>query len=79
MPGVLWPKFDDPVVGENLAVTGAIKDDILDTAEIAILLISKLRTLYPELLAARYKLGAPESFTDLQKKIGKAFFIFFVR
>ena len=30
MPGVLWPKFDDPKVGENLAITGAIKDDILD-------------------------------------------------
>ena len=30
MPGVLWPKFEDQFVGENLAITGAIKDDILD-------------------------------------------------
>ena len=30
MPGILWPKFDDPAVGEKLAFTGAIKDDVMD-------------------------------------------------
>jgi ribosome biogenesis GTPase A len=35
MPGVLWPKFDDPIVGENLAVTGAIRDAILDLETLA--------------------------------------------
>ncbi|MBO5415738.1 MAG: ribosome biogenesis GTPase YlqF [Clostridia bacterium] len=57
MPGILWPKFEDPTVGENLAVTGAIKDDILDIESIACTLCSRLRELYPELLCARYKLG----------------------
>ena len=38
MPGVLWPKFEDPTVGENLAITGAIKDDILDIESIAMAL-----------------------------------------
>lgn len=66
MPGVLWPKFEDQAVGENLAVTGAIRDAVLDTERIAIILCSRLRCLYPELLAARYKLGDPERFADLQ-------------
>lgn len=57
MPGVLWPKFDDRRVGENLAMTGAVRDAILDKTELAVTLCSRLRTLYPELLKTRYKLG----------------------
>ena len=60
MPGVLWPKFDDKVVGENLAVTGAIKDSVLNIDEIAMLLCDKLRSLYPTLLCDRYKLKQDE-------------------
>ena len=58
MPGVLWPKFDDASVGENLAITGAIKDDILDIETIAATLCGRLRDRYPELLCERYKLPA---------------------
>ena len=62
MPGVLWPKFDDPKVGENLAITGAIKDDILDIESIATVLCGRLRAMYPALLCERYKLSAlPEA------------------
>ena len=57
MPGILWPKFDDPRVGENLALTGAIRDEILDTEALAALLCGRLRDAYPTLLAARYKLN----------------------
>ncbi len=57
MPGVLWPKFEDQIVGENLAITGAIKDDIMDLERIAFALVGRLRALYPELLSERYKLG----------------------
>ena len=57
MPGILWPKFEDQIIGENLAITGAIKDDILDIETIACALCARLRTLYPELLSTRYKLG----------------------
>ncbi|MBO5715122.1 MAG: ribosome biogenesis GTPase YlqF [Clostridia bacterium] len=76
MPGVLWPKFDDRTIGENLALTGAIKDKILDIESLAIVLCSRLRKYYPELLATRYKLGDMmqyESYTDLQlfELIGK--------
>lgn len=56
MPGILWPKFEDENVGKNLAITGAIKDDILDIETIACALCERLRTLYPELLNSRYKL-----------------------
>lgn len=66
MPGVLWPKFEDPVVGENLAITGAIKDDILDIETIAMTLCGRLRKTYPELFSTRYKLGEipPENEMD---------------
>jgi ribosome biogenesis GTPase A len=56
MPGVLWPKFEEKEVGENLAVTGAIKDDVLDVESIAMILVSRLRDQYPNLLTERYKL-----------------------
>ena len=55
-PGVLWPKFEEKLVGENLAITGAIKDMILDQEEIACLLIKRLRSIAPETLISRYKL-----------------------
>ena len=76
MPGVLWPKFDDRIIGENLALTGAIKDKILDIETLAIVLCSRLRKYYPEMLSARYKLGdmtSLEELTDLQlfELIGK--------
>ena len=56
MPGVLWPKFEDQRAGEHLAMTGAIKDQILDTNEVAVLLCGILRERYPALLASRYRL-----------------------
>ena len=65
MPGVLWPKFDDQIVGENLAITGAIKDAVLDIEELACILCSRLRKYYPEALSARYKLGDMEQYEDL--------------
>ncbi len=76
MPGVLWPKFDDRIIGENLALTGAIKDKILDIESLAIILCSRLRKSYPQMLAERYKLGDMknyEDYTDLEifELIGK--------
>ncbi|MDD2190303.1 MAG: ribosome biogenesis GTPase YlqF [Eubacteriales bacterium] len=57
-PGILWPKFEDPKAGLNLAFCGSIKDEILDTANLAIELIKVLQTDYPKLLKDRYKLTA---------------------
>jgi ribosome biogenesis GTPase A len=76
MPGVLWPKFEDRRVGENLAITGAIKDKVLQSDEIAMVLCAKLKAKYPALLCERYGL-VPEEIEDLDgydifEKIGRA-------
>ncbi len=55
-PGVLWPKFEDQTIGENLAFTGAIRDAILDTETLAARLCRRLCNTYPELFCQRYKL-----------------------
>ena len=55
-PGVLWPKFDDKIVGERLAFTGAVKDQILDTEPLAVRLLDFLRSLKPADFIARFKL-----------------------
>ena len=60
MPGVLWPKFEEARVGENLAITGAIRDKILDTEEIAMLCCKRLFEQAKELFLARYKLTEEE-------------------
>ena len=65
MPGILWPKFDNRKVGENLAITGAIKDAVVDVEALAVTLCGRLRQLYPELLCARYKLDSIENYDDL--------------
>lgn len=57
MPGILWPKFESEEVGQNLAITGAIRDEILPIEEIAGILISKmLRYEMWDVLKERYKL-----------------------
>ena len=60
MPGVLWPKFEEKIVGENLAITGAIKDAILDLEQIAVILCSRLKALAPNQFMARYKITQNE-------------------
>ena len=55
-PGILWPKFEDPDVGLNLAFCGSIKDDILGVQDLGYELIRVLGERYPELLQERYKL-----------------------
>ena len=55
-PGILWPKFEDPDVGLNLAFCGSIKDDILGVQDLGFELIRVLGETYPQLLMERYKL-----------------------
>lgn len=55
-PGILWPKFEDPDVGLNLAFCGSIKDDILGVQDLGYELIRVLGERYPDLLCERYKL-----------------------
>ena len=55
-PGVLWPKFDDQVVGEHLAFAGAVKDQVVDIELLAVRLLDFLRRLKPADFIARFKL-----------------------
>jgi len=55
-PGVLWPKFEDPSVGEKLAFLGSVKDEVFDTETLALRLLEVLRAGYPARLAERYRL-----------------------
>ena len=55
-PGVLWPKFEDPLVGEHLAFTGAVRDEVVDIEQLAARLAQLLAEEYPHLLCQRYKL-----------------------
>ena len=75
MPGVLWPKFEDETVGENLAITGAIRDAILDTEEIAMILCSRLMQCAQNEFLARYKMTYEEASEldsyDLFRLVGK--------
>lgn len=72
-PGILWPKFEDKQVALNLAFTGAIKDEIIDTVELAAHLLDKLSTDYPSELMKRFKLQTIEGQTGhtLLKSCGK--------
>lgn len=60
-PGILWPRFDSQEVGELMAATGAVKDDVLDREALAANLLVRLRELYPEAIAQRYGLTSPDA------------------
>ena len=57
-PGVLWPKFDDPAVGDKLSFIGSVKDEVVDAETMAVRLIEVLARDYRDLLLERYKLGS---------------------
>ena len=59
-PGILWPKFEDPNVGMKLAYTGAVKENIIDTEELACHLMEVLWKHYPETVRSRYKIDMPD-------------------
>ncbi len=60
MPGVLWPKFQEPEAGERLAFVGSVKDDVIDIEHLAVRLLEVLAPREGEKLAARYRLTAEE-------------------
>jgi ribosome biogenesis GTPase A len=65
-PGVLWPKFDDPKVGDKLAFIGSVKDEILDSETLALKLIAVLKTDYAERLTERFKITDFEELQDYE-------------
>lgn len=62
-PGVLWPKFDDPEVGDKLAFTGAVKDEVTDLETLSCRLLETLSKTRPQAITQRYKI---ESIDNLQ-------------
>lgn len=74
-PGVLWPKFDDKTVGEHLAFTGAVKDQILDVELLAVRLLDFIKELKPTDFITRFKLENEDieniDSYELLKMIGK--------
>lgn len=54
-PGILWPRFDSQSVGESLAFTGAVRDEIMDRETLCANLMIRLRGRYPEAIEKRYK------------------------
>lgn len=76
-PGILWPKFEDPLVGKKLALTGAIKDTLLHMDDIALYLLHVLITRYPQALKDKLSLTTsdfdrdlPDLLLHLTKKMG---------
>jgi len=77
-PGVLWPKFEDQRVGQHLAMTGAIKDQLINVDDIALVMLKFMRTYNPTAVIERYKLSSDawEKFSDVDmlleitKKLG---------
>ena len=72
-PGILWPKFEDQEVGLKLALTGAIKDTILNLEDIAIYGVRILEQQYPERLKEHYGIeaGRSQEIIEIYNTIGK--------
>jgi ribosome biogenesis GTPase A len=71
-PGILWPKFEDQMVGLRLAASGAIKDELLDFTEVALYAISYMMHYYPERLIERFKLKQlPDDRVGMLEEVGK--------
>ena len=74
-PGILWPKFEDETVALKLALTGAIKDNLLPMDEVTIFGLNFFREHYPDELTARFKQldlsqEAPDMIMDMTQKLG---------
>jgi len=70
-PGLLWPRLEDKEVALNLASMTAIKEEILDTEEIAIYIINTMLKLYPDNIKNRYNLTDETDIVDILDTIGK--------
>ena len=70
-PGILWPKFEDQMVGLRLALIGSIKDEILNVDELAVELMKYLTVHYPGLLNERYEVEEAQEITDMIYEVAK--------
>jgi len=70
-PGILWPKLDDDAIAHNLAAMTAIKEEILDTEDIAIYIINTMLKLYKDNIVNRYNLTSYNDVVEVLDMIGK--------
>lgn len=70
-PGVLWPKFEDRKVGLHLALTGAIRDEVVSSHDLGEYLLNFLRSYYPDNLSKRYNLDLNHSNPELIETIAQ--------
>ncbi|WP_042356252.1 ribosome biogenesis GTPase YlqF [Bacillus rubiinfantis] len=71
-PGILWPKFEDQEVGMKLAITGAIKDTLLNLHDLTLFALKFLEREYPDRLLERFKLSVlPKDAAELFDHIGR--------
>ena len=70
-PGILWPKLDDDTIAHNLAAMTAIKEEILDTEDIAIYIINTMLKLYKDSIVNRYNLTSYNDVVEVLDMIGK--------
>lgn len=68
-PGVLWPKFDDQKVGIHLALTGAIKEEILPKEDLTFYLLNFLKENYPSFFKERYNVDLNLDFVEIIEKV----------
>lgn len=70
-PGILWPKFEDQMVGQRLAYIGSIKDELYNRYELCLLLMEYLQENYPKALSGSYEIEDSENVNDLLENIAK--------
>ena len=71
-PGILWPKFEDQTVGLRLAFIGSIKDEILQTEELASELVKFLNQSYPGVLEEKYTIESSEDNYEVLRRIAES-------
>ena len=71
-PGILWPKFEDQEVGKKLAFIGSIKDEILQTEELASELVKFLNQSYPGVLEEKYTIESSEDNYEVLRRIAES-------
>ena len=70
-PGILWPKFEDQSVGLKLAMSGSIKDEILNMDELSLELLAAIRAHYPGLIGERFEIDEDGTNVELLERIGQ--------
>ena len=71
-PGILWPKFEDQTVGLRLAFIGSIKDEILQTEELASELVKFLNQSYPGVLEEKYTIESSDDNYEVLRRIAES-------